>query len=402
MGFSPWGLEAGVLIKVIKLQKTLYGCIVLLFTPLLSLPSSAASLIYSVTYPWTTATRPVALGHGIPEAQKLESVRNAQKTEIYSVSIETGKRTLLFSDAGAYFEILAPNLAAIHGDKAYVKGVERHSVTVPFPQIHADPEAIYELALDGSNHFRKLFELDAKNPAGELFLNPDGSEIATVGDNNGVSIHALSTGALLHSWNVTSMLQKHCPDCLPVSHGWLADGKRLFLTLEIGDLDGDSPAPTDLAGTYFLTEDGKDAGGLPASAGTINSAEVRRDSEDVPRLLGQSPNGDYIFWDFAFQQDSHSPPPAHAQSFVTVGGRDGKTKQVVPVRASGPWLHLSPSGRFLAYFESRATKNYQSDYHLWIKDLEAGTEKEILTGAPGSASIGQNTGLNVIGWDGRN
>ena len=364
--------------------------------------ASAASLVYAVTYPWTSTTRPSGLGHSVPPEQKVESVRNAWKTDIYSVSVETGQRRLLFSDAGPSFEILAANIMALHADKAYVKGVERYWSTGPAVGVFSHPEAIYELTLDGSNRFRKLFEIDAKNPASELFLNPDGSKLASIGDSDGymVSIHAASSGALVHSWNAMPLFQKHCPDCLPVSHGWLADGQRLFFTLEIGDLDGDSPAPNDAVGTYLLTEDGKDAGSIPAPEGTANVAGFRRDPEGAPWLLGQSPQGDYIFWDFGFEQASHSPPPAEAQSFAVLAEHDGHTIRVAPIRASGPPMRLSASGRFLAYFERRTLKNYRSEYHLWIKDLQDGTEKEL--SPPEGVSQNPSLGLNVLGWDERN
>ena len=364
--------------------------------------ASAASLIYAVTYPWTSTTRPTGLGHGVPPEQKIVSVRNSWKTEVYSISIETGRRTLLFSDAGPNFEILAPNIMALHADKAYARGVERYWSTGPAVGVFSHPEAIYELTLDGSNRFRKLFEIDAKNPASELFLNPDGSELASIGDSVGymVSTHAVSSGALLHSWNAMPLFQKHCPDCLPVSHGWLADGKGLFFTLEIGDLDGDSPAPNDAVGTYLLTEEGKDAGSIPALEGMPNVAGFRRDPEGAPWLLGQSPQGVYIFWDFGFEPESHSPPPAQAQSFAVLADRDGHTIRALRIRASGPPMRLSASGRFLAYLERRTLKNYQSDYHLWIKDLRDGTEKELSW--PLAASSPPGLGSNIIGWDERN
>src|SRR5690349_10147311 len=112
-------------------------CLILL----IALPNiaSAASLIYAVTYPWTSTTRPTGLGHLVPPEQKVESVRTAWKTEIYSVSIESDKRTLLFSDAGPVFEILAPNLMTVHGDKAYARGVERYWSTGPAVGVFSHP-----------------------------------------------------------------------------------------------------------------------------------------------------------------------------------------------------------------------------------------------------------------------
>lgn len=374
------------------------------FLPLLlTLVSSAhaASLICAVTYPWTSTTRPASVGYGVPAEQKLESVRNAWKTEIYSVSIETGQRALLFSDSGPGFELLAPGIMALDAGKAYAKGVERYWGTSPNPGVYTHPEAIYELMLDGSNRFRKLFEIDAKNPASELFLSPDAAEIATIGytpAGDVISIHEVSTGVLLHSWNATSLFQRHCPDCSGQTRGWLADGKRLFFTLEIGELDDDSPPPSDAVGTYFMTEDGKEVAGIPASAGVAHVPGYSRDPEDAPLLLGQSPGGDYVFYDFAFQRGAHSPAPARAQNFIVLADRDGRTTRVLPVRFSVPGSRmLSPSRRFLAGYERRQLKNYQSENHIWIEDLQSGTEKEVVATPPPGGS-----GLNIIGWDERN
>src|SRR5437660_9342731 len=98
--------------------------------------ASAQSLIYSLTYPQTTATRRIGVGHGVPPDQRVESVRSSWKTEIYSVSVRDGERKLLFSDQGPHFEIYPaePLVAAARG-KAYMKGVERRWEGMPHPGV---------------------------------------------------------------------------------------------------------------------------------------------------------------------------------------------------------------------------------------------------------------------------
>jgi len=60
-------------------------------------------------------------------------LRRYQKTEIYSLSMIDGQRTLWFSDEGKNFEIL-PSLGLgqrLTKTKAYVRGIEREWRTQP-------------------------------------------------------------------------------------------------------------------------------------------------------------------------------------------------------------------------------------------------------------------------------
>jgi hypothetical protein len=96
-----------------------------------------------------------------PVNERLAMLRRYRKTEIYSLSMIDGQRTLLFSDDGKNFEIL-PSLGLgqpLTKTKAYVRGVEREWRTQPTPGAFSTPESVYEISLDGSNKFHRLFEI---------------------------------------------------------------------------------------------------------------------------------------------------------------------------------------------------------------------------------------------------
>ena len=169
-------------------------------------------------------------------AEKLMKLRAYTKTEIFSVSIADIKRSLVFSDEGPYFEIIPGSIQGsmvVAGSKAYASGRE--------PGV-GGRTSVYELALDGSNKYRKLFEIQqpGESFAALLFISPSGTKIGyqgALGQKEMIFIHDAATGKLLQSLDITNL----CPDCIYITMGWLADEKRLFL----------------LDGTYTVTEGGK-------------------------------------------------------------------------------------------------------------------------------------------------
>ncbi len=74
-------------------------------------------------------------------------LRGTRKTEIYSLSLATGKSTLLFSDDGPHLQIQAVGALA-YDRKAYFLGFWREHRTTPYPTITSD-EAIYETGFIG-------------------------------------------------------------------------------------------------------------------------------------------------------------------------------------------------------------------------------------------------------------
>lgn len=179
----------------------------------------------------------------IPE--KLMKLRGYTKTEIFSVTMADTKRSLVFSDEGPYFEIIPGSFQGsmvVAGGKAYASGIEREWQTGPTPGANGWRPSVYELTLDGSNKYRKLFEIQQPGDyfAALLFISPSGTKIGypgAVGQKEMVFIHDAATGKLLQSFDITNL----CPDCPYITMGWLADERRLFL----------------LNGTYTVTEGGK-------------------------------------------------------------------------------------------------------------------------------------------------
>ena len=178
-------------------------------------------------------------------------VRAYTKTEMFSVSMADTRRALVFSDEGPYFEII-PGGMAVEGGKAYASGIEREWRTGPTPGVYTGRPSVYELALDGSNRYRKLFEIQQQGDyfSAGLFIRPSGTKIGYAGavqEHVTIFIHDVATGKLLQRVDTTKL----CGDCFVVSMGWLADEQRLFFTLNLvyGDPRG--------AGTYIVSEGGQ-------------------------------------------------------------------------------------------------------------------------------------------------
>src|SRR5512147_341517 len=82
----------------------------------------------------------------------------AEKTEIFSVDLDSGERTLLFSDEHASIRIIEQlyvfHWPVIAGGRLFAHATERRRVPA-FP----GNAALYELRADGSNIFRKVADI---------------------------------------------------------------------------------------------------------------------------------------------------------------------------------------------------------------------------------------------------
>jgi hypothetical protein len=366
---------------------------------LLCAQARAQTLIYALSYAETPASLHIRFPRGVMGAtinDKLAMPRGFRKTEIYSVSMIDGKRSLLFSDEGMNLEI-TPTGATLGAGKAYATGVMREWRTTPTPGVYSEPPAIYEVSLDGSNRFRRLIEIQRNQSA--ALMNPQTKKMVFGGFvSNGkyvISIYDMPTWKLLRSWE---LIQTHCPDCIPVSYGWLADGNRLFFNLDVG---GDESSNHDVPGTYITAEDGTDLGGIPMHVGELQLPGYDREKYIPPYLIGQFPNGDYLFRDYGFKKGPLPKVPVEQESFLVITGPDFKSKKQIPL----PWVRLgsfcpSSSGKYLAYVEERQIPNYRTERHLWGRDLESGTEKEMLvTPPPNPPSFPEpNVSFTILGW----
>ena len=373
-------------------------------------PARAQSLIYAVSYRETRASFQARFPTGALGAsnkEKLAMLRSSRKTEIYSVSIIDGKRTLVFSDQGMNFEINPANPASAAG-KAYVIGVEREWRTVPNPGAYAEPPAIYEISLDGANKFRKLFQVLPNQTA--IQFNREASKAAFETFEDGkyvVFVYDVPSWKLLHKWELTSLVNAHCPACLPTSFGWLADGKRLFLNLDFGAEDDDddsastAPKVQNLPGTYLASDDGADFGALLPDTIHLEFPGYAKQSNTIPYLIGQLPDGSYVFRDFALRKDPAPKPPVELEPLIVQIAPDFNVRQLVPLKKLrlGNYA-MSALGRYLAYVEDRQIPNYRTERHLWAKDLQSGAETELFAAPPPNppSSPEPNVTLTIVGW----
>lgn len=319
-----------------------------------------------------------------------------RKTEIYSVSMTDGKHSLLFSDDGMDLEI-RPAGATVGAGKAYTIGITSEWRTTPAPGATSAPAVICEVNLDGSNRFRKLLEIQPdQSPA---VLNPQTRKVVFGGFVSNykymVSIYDLPTGKLLHSWEFT---QPHCRDCVPESYGWLADGERLFFNLDIG---ADEPSDHKAPGVYITAEDGTDLGGIRTHAGELQLPEYNREVDAPPILLGQLPDGDYLFRDLGFKKGPSPKRPLDPESVLVITGPEFKSRKQIPLHKTNVGsFNLSPSGKYFAYIEERQLPNYKAERHLWGIDLESGAEKELFVAPPPNppSSTEPNVSFTILGW----
>lgn len=365
------------------------------------------TLIYSLSYAETPASRSARFPHGALGAttdEKLAMLRGYQKTEIYSVSMIDGKRSLLFSDEGMHLEI-KPAGATLGRGSAYATAVLREWRTGPNPGVYSDPTALYEISLDRSNHTRRLFETQLSQTS--PLLNRQAKKAVFAGflnDKYVVFVYDVSSWTPLYSWDLAKLMQAHCVSCTLTSYGWLEDGDRLFFNLVIGDEDGDSKT-RNVPGTYIVSEDGEHFGALPAPAGDLQLSGYTRWAElassDPPILIGQTASGDYLFRDYAVKNRTLPKPPIAPESFLVVTGPDFKSRKQIPLQLSGlDSFSLSPTGKYIAYIENRQTQDYRSERHLWGLDLESGLKRELLATPPPALSTSPepNLVLTVLGW----
>jgi len=374
--------------------------VVVSFLALFSYQATATSLVYSLSYQETAESRrahpPSNDIRDIP--QSLMLLRNYSRTDIFLVSMPDAKTSRVFSDEGPYFEIIPPGMFGGPGamvvaeNKAYASGIERGGSSVP--GIHPGRPGVYELALGASNKYRKLFEIQQESDyaAARLFISPSGTKIgylSVLKQHNIVFIHDAATGTLLKSWDLTNIFRQ-CSDCDIGSVGWLADGNRLFFSVDFGEESG----PQSKVGTYVVSEDGRALGRLPLEQGRLQLQDYRSATGTAPVLLGQSPDGTYIFEDFA-QKIGWQP-----QRFLVITAPERKVLGQIPLHTSlglQPY-HLSRAGKFVAFSDPRS-KNYETEEHIWAMNLETREEKELITlPARTIPSSEPKVTLTILGW----
>jgi hypothetical protein len=380
----------------------LSGCIAMKFRIVLlaaacfatCISARAQNVVFALSYADTPASFRIRFPNGAigaSHSDDLAMLRNLRKTEIYSLNVADGKRTLLFSDEGLTFEI-RPISVALASGRAFVAGVEREWRSTPSPGVIETPQAIYEIMLDGSNHFRWLFE--TKQNQSPIFLNPQGTRAAfsVNGDlQDVISIYSVPEWKPLHTFELAKILKPHCPACSLVSFGWLADGARLYLNVDVVDDDDDNSKRPNVPGTYIASDEGADLGILtremipvPPSPGVAPGFITRY-------FLGQLPDGAFL---------SEENPP-RTGGFLVISDSNFKMQRRFPQTTPARGGYFSSSGRYLAYLESRRqTPKWQWETHILIKDLQTGEGKDLLTVPPQNppTSPEPSVVIHLLGW----
>jgi len=348
------------------------------------------SVLYSITdnsvlYPATN--RPVNVS--IPES----------KTDIFTIDTETGKKRLLFSDAGAKFFLVpaAKGGIAAGGGRIFAVAVDRQDAA-------NDPRsagAVYELSTDGSGKARKIFDLD--NFA-NLFVNPSGSKIGYMpGDSTETHlfIRDTETGKLLRDAEIfTRTIEAEGAG----RFGWMPDDKRIFFALS-GGLDDDEvlwTSPSSPIGTYVMNEDSGPPHRLAPEAALHAKVSGMQASPDVPAdLLGVLPDGGYLL------VDSQYNPTGNAGSMYLYSlDLPRKTQKLFPLQVDGgpTSFHLSPSATKVVMTVQPRIAVGQSGARatptvgVWVLDLESGKQIKLFSFADADVTGTKGPWMNLIGW----
>lgn len=310
-----------------------------------------------------------------------------EKTEMFVLDPQGGQPRLVFSDAGLDFLLMTSGerLTAAAGGRVFGLGVGRKNYQSGFPHF---PAAVYELSTDGSNHARKIFDIEGENGTSnfrDLFASPSGSKIGHINSLGGkwyIILHDTATGKLLLKMDLTPIAL----DCFVREIGWMPDGKRLFFTLETGDVDMTSEASYARAGSYLMP----DTGGAPVRVASDLTAHPKRSGytpvADTPAtLLGQLPDGRYLLSEFQWKQGPAVRAPAKATNFLyTVSSTTGSRKDFVAnANVMLGSFHLSASGRLVSYVESHGEQRVGHDLidnrTVHVLDLATGKDQNLFS-----------------------
>jgi hypothetical protein len=261
----------------------------------------------------------------------------------------------------------------------------------------AAEEGVYEISLDGSNHFRKISDAQPNQPPAILNMQGTRAAFQTYSDKYVVSIYSIPEWKPLHTWDLNALLKAHCPACTPVTYGWLADGKRLYFEItEVGD-DEEATAATNKPGTYLVNEEGADLGGVSPQTNAAPYEGYTHANFVEPHFLGQLPGGANLFQDYAIKKGG---PAANPVPFLVIANSDPKAQKQFPMKFAVSGAVSSPSGQYLAFIENRHTPDYRTELHLWVKNVATGEDKEVFAAPPPPLpnSPEPNVTLSLLGW----
>jgi hypothetical protein len=303
----------------------------------------------------------------------------AEKTEIFAVDPDSGKRAPIFSDEHAPIRIVEQlyvfHWPVIAGGRLFAHAVERGRVPP-----HPGNGALYELRTDGSNGARKIADIVSDESLGDLVAEPDGRLIGYFARRGRQQLFVevdTATGQEVHRVDLTRTIR----DCLVASAGWLRGG-GVFFTIEVVDVDAVSPDSEKQVGTYRMDEDGRNLRRVRVIPGA---------PQDAQRMLGVAADGAYLYEDAGI---------GGGTSMTKVDPVTGK-KASVGFRAAA----VARSSIRLAYCVSRsgdqvaATKVTSTmdsaPWVIWVRSIPQGSEKEAVS-IPTAGMNGPFVG--IVGW----
>ena len=316
--------------------------------------------------------------------ESLQRYPDIVNTKIYSLDSERRESRLIFSDEKTGVMLLPKRGMAGHPGEVLVSS--RNRIFAYAVEKSHNPgrgyrskASIYELSSDGSNNFRKIFDVEGEQSLSEIFVNPPGTKIGYINYLNQktfIFIHETEAGKLLHKIDVSKIFL----DCFASGIGWLPDGNRLFFTLDTGDVHVTSEESYKKVGTYFVKEDGSDLFRLPETLFSFPEKKGLGAHPSTPQFMGGFPDGTYIFREYKFRKDYRGK---EASSLIYLVDPISKSKKEMPLRVSEGlnWFKVSHTGKYLGFTEKISSKEgrYEWVEHLWVKDLPQGGENKVFT-----------------------
>jgi len=317
-------------------------------------------------------------------SESLQRYPDIVHTKIYSLNPNGKETRLIFSDENAPIMLLARRGMPGHPGEVLVPSrnkVFAHAVEKRLNpgRWYASKASVYELFIDGSNKFRKVFDVMGEQSLSEIFVNSAGTRIGYLNyldQKTFIFIHETGTGKLLHKIDVSNVFL----DCFASAIGWLPDGKRLFFTLDTGDVHVTSKESYKKVGTYFIKEDRLELFRLPQAFFSFPEKKGFGTHSSTPQFVGELPDGAYIFREFKFKKDYRGTA---ASSLIYMVNPITKSQKEIPLNVSQSlnWFKTSSNGKSIAFTEKISSKEgrYEWVEHLWIKDIVTGKEKRVFS-----------------------
>ena len=362
-------------------------------------------LVYSLTYVDTPASRRARFANVSPvpgfrsKQQELALERITWKTDIYSVSVASGKRVQLFSDEHSNLELKGGGVVSPAG-KAYMAGTWREWMAKPYPGFQSE-QGVYEISLDGSGHVHRVLGL--RQNQSTTLMSPQSNKAALeifTGREWRIFIYSVPQWQLLDEWSLSPLIKSHCPDCDPLSYGWLADGERIYVELGlVGEESADHPNVGNT--TYILSQTGANLGPVPPVASALDLPGYVPLPGTGPECVGHLPDGSWVCEEFAGPKGG---PFSNSKPYLVIFNPRSKSRKQFPLKSNIGLAVISPTGRYLSFVREHVAPDYRSEEQLWVMDLESGAEKEIYSTSPtqGPTSTEPNVSLRLLGWLDRN